>query len=254
VFFCILQTSQPEIRAVSRTSRFEIIQNLRDRLEQLDQSSRPDNGPVLYTGSALDRLLPGKGWRAGTLTEWLSDGEGSGASTLAFAVSAELLKPGGSLVVIDANREFYPPGIAPAGIPLERTVVVQPRSKEDVVWVMEQTLRSGAASVVIGWIGLAGERILRRLHSAAETGGTFGFLVRPAVCRREPSRAEVRLWVETLPGSRQSANWRLRTSVLYRRGGSQGDSVEVELNHETSFMRLASALVRATPSTRAAGA
>jgi hypothetical protein len=239
---------------VSRTSRLEIIQNLRDRLDQFERSNRPSRGTLVSTDSALDRLMPGGGWCPGTLIEWLSDGAGCGSATLALAVTAEIVRQSGILVVIDPKREFYPPAIVAGGISLERTVVVQPQKTDDVLWALEQSLRSRAATVVLGWLGPAGDRILRRLQLAAETGETFGFLLRPAICRREPSHAEIRLWVETLSATRQMSHWRLRATVLHRRGGAAGEAVELELSHEASLMRLASPLARSTPASGAAGA
>jgi protein ImuA len=253
--FVYFRLSQPEIRSVSRTSRLETIQNLRERVYQLERSSnRPVRGSVLSTGSALDQLLPEKGWAAGTLIEWLSEGEGSGAATLAFAVTAELLRHGGALIVIDGEREFYPPAVAGRGIPLERTVVVQPRGPGEALWALEQALRSRAAMVVFARIGASDDRILRRLQLAAETGGGFGFLVRPAICRKEPSRAETRWWVETTPAPRQPSGWRLRASVLHQRGGAAGEGIELELSHEASLMRAISPLAGAALPPRAAGA
>jgi protein ImuA len=234
---------------VSRTSRLEIIQNLKERLQQVERSTRP--APVLTTGCALDRLLPGEGWAGGTLVEWLGEGEGSGAATLALAVTADLLRHGGALVVVDAGREFYPPATA---IPPDRTVVVQPRDAGDALWALEQALRSRAAAVTLGRVGPAPDRVFRRLQLAAEAGGGLGFLLRPADCRAEPSRAGARLWVEASPGPRRPTGWRLRAVVLHRRGGAAGAAVELELSHETNLVRPTTPLARPALPTRAAGA
>jgi protein ImuA len=242
-------SSQPEICSVSRTSRLEIIHNLKERLQQVERSTRP--APLLTTGSDLDRLLPGGGWAEGTLVEWFSDGEGSGAATLALAVAADLLRHGGALVVIDGGREFYPPA---AAIPPDRTVVVQPRDAGDALWALEQSLRSRAATVTLGRVGASSDRVLRRLQLAAEAGGGLGFLLRPAVCRAEPSLGGMRLWVEAAPGPRRPSGWRLRAAVLHRRGGAAGEAVELELSHETNLMRSTTSLAHPALPTRAAGA
>lgn len=82
---------------------------------------------VLATGILpLDRLLPEQGIRPGTLVEWLFEGEGSGAGTLAFTAASNLLRPGGACVVVDSGREFYPPAADRLGIDLSRTIVVRP--------------------------------------------------------------------------------------------------------------------------------
>jgi hypothetical protein len=185
------------------------------------------------------------------LIEWLSAEEGSGAATLALAVTAELLQHGGALVVIDGKREFYPPAAASLGIPLERTVVIRPQSDGDALWALEQALRSRAVTVAFSWIEIANDRALRKLQLAAEAGGNFGFLLRPAACRTEPSWAEVRLWVEASSALHPSSRWQLRALVLHRRGGASGEVVELELSHEASLVRLVPSLAHPALAPRA---
>jgi protein ImuA len=237
---------------VSRTSRLEIIHNLRERLQQLERSDRPARTSGLVTGSALDQLLPGQEWSAGTLVEWLGEGDGSGAATLALAVSTELLRHGGALVVIDSEREFYPPALTGAG--LERMVVIQPHDASAALWATEQALHSRAVAVTLARIGPGSDRVFRRLQLAAEAGGGPGFLLRPARCRTEPPRGVARLWVEAAPEPRPLSGWRLRILVLHRRGGAAGEAVEVELSHEARLMPASAPLARPALLARAAGA
>jgi hypothetical protein len=107
-------------------------------------------------------------------------------------------------VVIDGRRDFYPPAAAALGIPLEQTVVVRPAKARDALWAWEQSLRSGAVAVALGWVETLNDRAFRRLQLAAETGGSLGFLLRPASCRAAPSWAEVRLLVRALPTQRDA--------------------------------------------------
>src|SRR5262249_55823997 len=187
-----------------------------------------------------------------------------------------------ALVVIDSRREFYPPAAANLGILLERTVVVQPRLGRDALWAMEQSLRSEAVSVALGWVQELQDRTARGLQLAAESGGGVGFLLRPLACRAEPSWAEVRLRVECVEdrGSRiedrkpqssilhpQSSILnphtlqirRFRIEVLHCRGGVSGTALDLEWDDETgdlqkSDVHLASRLARSAAATRAAGA
>jgi hypothetical protein len=223
---------------VSPASRLETIQSLKERLRQLEQSHRPTRAAALSTGCALDRLLPGQGLVPGTLTEWLSAGEGAGAATLAFSVTAALLQKGGSLVVIDAPREFYPPAAAALGIPLQHTVVIQPENSTDALWALEQALRSSAVRVALGWVEEVDDRAFRRLQLAAEVGGGLGFLLRPAARRTDPSWADVRLLVDAAPTPQSSPGRRLYVQVLHCRGGAEGEALELELNYEADPVRL----------------
>ncbi len=259
---------------MSRASRREIIHDLQERLRQITRSGRPVRQAVLPAGCTLGRFLPGQELTAGTLIEWLGEGEGSGAATLALAVAAELCGASGILVLIDTNREFYPPAAAGLGIPLDRTVVVQPASPGDALWALEQALRSAAVTVAFGWIEALSDRVFHRLQLAAQTGGTLGFLLRPAACRTEPSCAQLRLLVEAAPRPESSAlwdripilstgaaptpglfgGWRLRARVLHRRGGPAGETITLELNHEARLVSLAAPMAHSALAPRASGA
>ena len=239
---------------MSRASRLEVIGDLKDRLRQLEQSHRPIRTTVFSTGCALDRLLPGQGLAPGTLAEWLSEGDGTGAATLVFSVTGFVLRAGGSVVVIDGPREFYPPAAAALGMPLKHTVVVRPASAGEAVWALEQSLRSSAVRVALGWFDKLDDRAFRCLQLAAEIGGALGFLLRPAARRADPSWADVRLLVDPAPTPRTATGRRLRVELLRCRGGAGGKAIELELNHETGALCLDTPLAGAALPPRAAGA
>ena len=261
-------------------ARAELLSELKDRIRQIERSHRPVK-EATTPGTILDSLLPGQGLARGTLVEWLSEGEGTGAATLALAVAVQLLHDGGALVVIDSQREFYPPAAAGLGIPLERTVIIRPERARDALWAWEQSLRSRAVTVALSWIEKLDDRGFRRLQLAAETGGSLGFLLRPVSCRTDPSWAEARLLVEALPvvqpgkvtrrqGDKvmkrtpsvtfphpvtlSSCARRLRVEVLHCRGGAGGAAVELEMSDETGDVRLVSELAHPASPSRAAGA
>src|SRR4051794_12453947 len=179
-------------------SRREVLEDLKERLHQLERSHRPQGRTLFSTGSELDGLLPSNGLHAGTLVEWLSEGDGAGAATLALVLTARLLANGGFLLLVDNKHEFYPPAAAALGIPLDQTVIVRPATSGDALWALEQALRCRAVTVALGWIEKLNDRAFRRLQLAAETGGNLGFLLRPASWRAEPSWAELRLLVQAV--------------------------------------------------------
>lgn len=243
---------------MSQAARRELIQDLKERLRSMERSGRPERAAVCSTGiDALDQLLPAGGLESGTLIEWLSEAEGGGATTLVLAVSARVLRAGGAVVVIDRQREFYPPAAARVGVPLERAVVIQPGNAADALWALEQSLRSRAVAVALARVEGVNDRACRRLQLAAEAGGSLGFLLRPIACRAAPSWAEARLLVRALPPrpkGRGEGGWRLQIEVLQGRGGVEGKVAELELSDEADPVRLAPPLAGAALPARASRA
>ncbi len=174
---------------------------------------------------ALDRALPEKGFRPGTLVEWLSRGEGDGTATLAFHAAATTCRGGGAVVVLDRTGEFYPLAAVAQGIDPARLIVVHPGNKADHAWALDQALRCPAVAAVVAWPesldGKLDGRTFRRLQLAVEQGGGLGLLIRPESVRSQPSWADVRLLVEPLPcispyggGTRYSGSRRMRVVLL----------------------------------------
>jgi protein ImuA len=248
------QPENPPPGPVRHQSPQELVESLQRQIERLEAGRRPQEAAVVSSGSPpLDELLPEKGFRRGTLIEWLSEGEGTGVATLALLAARQACSSGGVLVVLDEHRQFYPPAAARLGMDLTQMIIVQAASVADNLWAMDQALRCPAAAAVLGWPRKLDGRTFRRMQLAAEQGGGLGLLLRPAGAEHEPSWAEIRLRVEPLPAASQGGR-RLRIEVLRSRGQAGGASVEVEVDDETCTVCLAPRLASPTTRPRASGA
>ena len=182
-----------------RTDRTICLEELRRRIARLEAVRRRGGSATVTSGStALDGILPEGGFRCGTLVEWLSAGEGTGACTLALLAARETCRRGGSLVVLDRRGDFYPPAAVRLGIEPEQLLVVHAESAADHDWAMDQVLRSPAVAAALAWPEKLDGRTFRRWQLAVEQGGGLGLLLRPAAARADPSWADVRLLVEPL--------------------------------------------------------
>ncbi len=145
----------------------------------------------------LDACLPGGGWPLATVVELLLPAAGVGELRLLLPALRALsaAQPGAPrwIAWLAPPHLPYAPALADAGLDPAHTLIVQPRAGLDRLWAMEQALRSGACTVVLGWADAAGDQALRRLNLAAGEGQSLGFLFRPAGRRHEPSPAALRL-------------------------------------------------------------
>jgi hypothetical protein len=228
--------------------RQQIIEDLRGKLQELESSFRLLAGAmpeVMPCGlEPLNLLLPGGGFRSGTVVEWLAEGEGTGACGLAFRAVAPWLREDRTCVVVDDSQEFYPVFLAGLGIGLEQVLLVHPASR-DAWWALEQALLCRGVAVTVGWLDQVPNRILRRLQLAAETGGGVGVFFRPARVQAAPAWCHVRLLVQALPAAPGGATRRVRLEVLYAKGGRGGGVVEVDIHEETGAVHLAAPLAPA---------
>lgn len=152
--------------------------------------------PAQPTGHAqLDAVLPGGGWPEGALTEVLIPADGIGELELLLPSLARISRAGRPVVWVQPPYLPYAPALARAGLDLRRIWVVE-AGADQAAWALEQCLRSGACGAVLGWPAGLGDRQLRRLQVAAETGQCLGFLFRPLSAARNPSPAALRLQFE----------------------------------------------------------
>ncbi len=165
----------------------------------------------------LDEQLPGGGWPLSKLVEILVPAAGVGEIRLLLpalcALSAARPDEPRWIAWLGPPHLPYAPALADAGLDPSRALVIRPRVGLDLLWAMEQTLRSGACAAVLGWVGAAGDQALRRLSLAAEEGQSIGFLFRPPCYRNEASPAALRL----LLTARDSG---LDVEILKSRGGA----------------------------------
>lgn len=187
--------------------------------------------PSIPTGfAALDALLPGGGWPRGALTEILPERAGIGELSLLAPALARLSRQDLWLAFIAPPYLPYAPALAAVGIDLARVVMIRPEKSGDVLWAMEQALRSGSCSAVLAWPPFLTERSARRLQLAAEAGEGWGVYFSQRISTTAPSPAALRLALApagtpiasaaTSPRRGAPASGKLRVAILKRRGGA----------------------------------
>ena len=203
----------------------------RDSLWRARDFAPRDEAPMgggIRTGFvALDAALFDRGWPRQGLAELLCDVCGIGELRLLMPALASLAKEEARWIAWVAPPFVpYAPALEAAGVDLGKVLLIRPGSHREALWGLQQALRTGACSAVLGWLPEAslGFSELRRLALAARQGGTWGVLFRPRRAADAASGAELRLRLSPGLGNR------LRVDVVKRRGGWQLPGIEVGLD------------------------
>jgi protein ImuA len=141
----------------------------------------------------LDAELPGGGWPCQSLTEVLQGPGAQGEWRLLGPALAQLVRQGGSVLLIGPPQHPHLPGLARAGLPQQRLIWVDAHTQAERLWATEQALKSGCVSAVLSWLPQARPEQLRRLQACAAQHPGLLFALRPLQAQAEASAAPLRL-------------------------------------------------------------
>jgi protein ImuA len=184
--------------------------------------------------TSLDKELPGTGWPADGVTEFLHDRAGIGELRLLAPALARMTHEQNRWVLFVSPPYIpYPPALAQAGIDLTRVIVSQPKAPKDYLWVLEKALASQSCSAVIAWPSRIHEKQIRRLQLASKDGYSWGILFRPEESSKNASPAELRLRLRPLPGNSIGRdNSSIAVKILKRRGRWESEEFTIAFNDQ----------------------
>lgn len=177
------------------------LQALKADIQRLERAYSAESNVLdpLTTGAPeVDRALPGGGLSRYGLHEILSQPSdlckglemaGPGTGFLAGLLARVLSENSAPVLWCQnahkARMKLYRPGLQAFGLDADRLILVQAKDETETLWAMEEGLRSGAVSAVVGELENPSHTAFRRLQLASERGAVPGFMHR--VC--EPERA-----------------------------------------------------------------
>lgn len=125
-----------------------VVEQLRERIRQLQAAPRAYVAALRTGIEAVDALLPAGGFPLGQVVE-LSGEAASGRTSLALRAVAAAHRERRLCAYVDGPSELYPPAAAAMGVDLERLLIVRPKAAEQLVWTAVQLARSGAFACVV---------------------------------------------------------------------------------------------------------
>lgn len=210
------------------------LQDLHPGLWRAHQLTRA-SGVVSPSGfAALDAQLPGGGWPHSMLSELLLAQAGIGELRLLAPTLAGVAAGGKLLMLFDPPAQLSARALDGLGLRAQQLLIIpgqgmgERRASADLLWALEQTLKSGHAGAVLAWLP---ERLgegrhadaLRRLQLAAAQHEGPAFLLREWTAQQRPSPAPLRL--SLCAGGPD----RLAVQVLKRRGPRLAEALLLEL-------------------------
>lgn len=199
---------------------------------------------VSVGAATIDRALPWNGLPRARLHEIeAAAGDGASSGFAAFLV-ARLMGDDGLALWCRAEPESelgrpYGPALARFGLPPDRLLFVAARRPTDVLWAMEEALRSRRFAAVLGEAGAPDLTATRRLQLAAEASGSTALLLVPSRAGR--LSAAVTRWQVVARPSPQPDVSQWQVSLMRCRGGGRG-AWYVEWSDEAHRLRVLAAL------------
>ncbi len=173
----------------------EVLAALQHQIDRLERPTltKTKPGDVITLGvPEIDGHLPWGGLAPASLhaisgAESLTPAIGFAAALLGRATRT----PGAKRCALwcRRGRDLYAPGLSNFGLTAANLVIVNAVEERDLLWAMEEGLRSGAMDAVLGEPQVPSLTALRRLQLAAETGGTTALLLDGMMPSGENSRS-----------------------------------------------------------------
>lgn len=184
----------------AETARYARLIDLRRYLAATEGFGKA--GAVLPFGRpGIDSALPWGGLPLAALHEIENAGIAGqdGAATAFLAAILARLAPARPVLWCLRQPDLHAPGLALAGLAAKRLLFVRPPSERDILWAMEEGLRSRALAAVVGEVDGLSTAASRRLQLAAETSGVTGFVLHRSAGTAVASAAVTRWRVAALP-------------------------------------------------------
>lgn len=186
----VFPSKRPAIARCEANGEAAVLKGLRSAIGAYETplSLRQGVAPLQFGSPELDDALPWGGLPAATLHEV----NGTTAAAGFVAALAGRLVSSGPILWCRQNRgeakRWYGPGLVPFGLDPSRIIFVDAWKKQDLLWAMEEGLRSAQPALVVGEIDNVDLVASRRLQLAAETGGVTALLLNVAATHQVAAR------------------------------------------------------------------
>lgn len=211
-----------------------LLEALRESIRRIESGGASGGTDGLPFGvPEVDAALPRHGLTRAALHAVAGSGRAGdrAASGFCAALLSRFVGEDGTVLWCRSGDDLYGPGLAAFGLDPAHLVVVRAHKGRDVLWAMEESLRSGAPAAVLGEVSSVAPVAARRLQLAAEAGGVTALLLGAAGRANLPTATRWRVSAATseapAPTASPTASLgpghpRWRVELLRARGGGTG--------------------------------
>jgi protein ImuA len=162
------------------SSKADIISELQREI-LLMQGFKPASNTVMDAGlGPLRDAFPNSSFPVGAIHEFLSAGSEAAAATSGFisGLLTTLMGSKGTAIWISSSRTLFPPALKSFGIQPDRFIFIDLQKEKEVLWAMDEALKCGALTAVVGEMNEISFTASRRLQLAVEQSQVTGFVLR----------------------------------------------------------------------------
>lgn len=141
-----------------------------------------------------------------TIHEFLSEGHEHAAACGGFVsgLLKTLMEQGNTCVWISTCRTIFPPALHAFGISPDKIFFIDLKREQDVLWVMEESLKCEALSAVVAELKEISFAASRRLQLAVEKSKVTGFILRNDEDKVRPTAAVARWRISPAPSETEA--------------------------------------------------
>lgn len=166
--------------AAEMSKRAEILAELQSEILRMQGFKTAKNTTVDTGLGLINKAFPNEIFPVGCIHEFLSGQLEDAAATSGFIAGllASLMGKNGTSLWISSSRTLFPPALKTFGIQPDRFIFIDLKKEKDVLWVMDEALKCGALTAVVGEMKEISFTASRRLQLAAENSRVTGFILR----------------------------------------------------------------------------
>ena len=167
------------ISIMIKESQSNLVNALRSDILRME-GLRSVCNPIDIGLGSISECFPNGSFPLGAVHEFISPLPEDNASTSAFitGILSSLMGNNGTALWISAARRIFPPALRAFGVQPDRIVFVDLHKEKDAMWVLDECLKCGSLTAVVGELREINFTESRRLQLAVEQSQVTGFIIR----------------------------------------------------------------------------